>query len=201
MDWSKEKRQDAGKEARRALRRSGGAATGGSMGWAGADGLDAGAGMGGGTMVVSGARGSGSGSGMREPSLSRHGRWWSDAVRDGSGVLEEPASDLRDGGAFGVTVGRLVGEGGVPSGGEASAGSEVAGLRGQEDGFGGGHDAAHTKFGVHEGATHDVHVVVRGVGARVGGIEQGLRGEGFEVKERVRELIKAMGDTNELLPF
>ncbi len=58
-----------------------------------------------------------------------------------------------------------------------------------------------TKLGVHEGATHDVHVVVRGVGARVGGIEQSLRGEGFEVKERVRELIKAMGDTNELLPF
>ncbi len=111
-------------------------------------------------------------------------------------MLEDPASNLRDGGAFCVAVGGLVGKGGVPSGGEACAGGEVSGLRGQEDRLGGGDDTAHTKLGVHESATHEVHAVVRGVGARFGGIGQGLRGEAFEVKERVRKMIEAIRDTS-----
>ena len=65
-----------------------------------------------------------------------------------------------------------------------------------EDGLGGGHDTAHTKLGVHEGATHEVHAVVRGVGARFGGIGHGLRGEALKVKERVRKMIEAIRDTS-----
>jgi hypothetical protein len=124
-------------------------------------------------------------------------RWCRDVDRDGSRVLEEPAGDLCDGGAFGVAIGGLVGEGGVPSsGGEASAGGEVAVLRRQEDRCGGGHDAAHTEVGVHEGAPHEVHAVVRGVGTRVGEIRQGLRRESFEVEEVVREMVKTIRDTS-----
>ncbi len=75
-------------------------------------------------------------------------------------MLYEPASNLRDGGAFDVAVGGLVGEGGMPSGGEARAGGEVTGLRGQEDRLGGGHDTTHTQLGVHEAAPYEVHAVV-----------------------------------------
>ncbi len=84
----------------------------------------------------------------------------------------------------------------MPPGGEARAGGEVAGVRGQEDGFGGGHDTAHTKLGVHEAAPNEVYAVVCGVGARGGGIGQGLRGEAFKVKERVRKVIEAIRDTS-----
>jgi hypothetical protein len=84
----------------------------------------------------------------------------------------------------------------MPSGGEACAGGEVAGLRGQEDGLGGGHDTTHTQLGVHEASTHEVHTVVSRVGARVGGIRKGLRGEAFKVKERVRKVIEAIRDTS-----
>ena len=69
-------------------------------------------------------------------------------------------------------------------------------MRGQEDGLGGGHDTTHTKLGVHEAASHEVHAIVSRVGARVGGIRKGLRGEAFKVKERVRKVIEAIRDTS-----
>ncbi len=67
-------------------------------------------------------------------------------------------------------------------------------MRGQKDGC----DATHTELGVYEGAPHEVHAVVRGVGARVGEIRQSLRREGLEVEEgvRVREMVKAIRDTS-----
>ena len=82
----------------------------------------------------------------------------------------------------------------MPSGGEARAGGEVTGLRGQEDRLGGGHDTTHTQLGVHEASPHEVHTVVSRVGARVGGIRKGLRGEAFKVKERVRKVIEGLTD-------
>jgi hypothetical protein len=44
--------------------------------------------------------------------------------------------------------------------------------------------------------TRSMPYVVRGVGARFGGIGQGLWGEVFEVKERVRKMIEAIRDTS-----
>ncbi len=69
-------------------------------------------------------------------------------------------------------------------------------MKGQEDGLGGGPDTTHTQLGVHEAAPHEVHAVVSWVGARVGGIKKGLRGEAFKVKERVRKVIEAIRDTS-----
>ena len=83
----------------------------------------------------------------------------------------------------------------MPTRREIGCGCKVAGLRGEEEGFGGSNDLTDPEIRITELAACQVAAIIGGIGAVRGRVRQDrVRGGIFKWKERIGEVVEGVGD-------
>ena len=111
------------------------------------------------------------------------------------GMAYHPPGHFGDSRTVSFAVDRFVQDGGMPSGREVRCGFEIAGLGREEEGIGRSHDATDSEIRIEELATGQVAAIISGIKASRGRVRQNrVRCGILKGKERIREVIKGVGD-------